>query len=50
MKTSYWLLAVFLLFIVGVQIGIAHGRNLGYSQGWSDAHCGPGNSCEAGDE
>lgn len=27
-----------------------HGKNVGYGMGWSDAQCGHGNSCEAGDE
>jgi hypothetical protein len=25
------------------------GANKGYAQGWQDAHCGAGNSCESGD-
>ena len=29
---------------------LAHRVELAYSDGWRDAHCGPGNSCEAGDE
>ena len=36
--------------LAALQIGIHHGRELGYSQGWSDAHCGRGQDCEAGQE
>lgn len=25
-----------------------YGNNKGYAQGWSDANCGPGRDCEAG--
>lgn len=50
MKVFGWVLVGFVLFITGVQIGIAHGRGLGYEQGWSDANCGPGRVCEAGQE
>lgn len=38
-----------IVFIVGVQVGISHGRDLGYIDGWSDAHCGKGLSCESGE-
>ena len=33
-------LAVILAFHAGLHVG--------YNQGWSDAHCGAGNQCEAG--
>jgi hypothetical protein len=44
-----YLLIAFAL-LAALQIGIAHGRKLGYSEGWSDAHCGVGLSCESGEE
>ena len=43
-------LIALVLFVIGVQLGIRHGRELGYSDGWRDAHCGVGQSCESGDE
>ncbi len=38
--------------LIGVSIAYAYhlGSNAGYSQGWSDAHCGSGLACEAGQE
>ena len=45
---KYLLFAVALL--VALQVGIHHGREIGYSDGWRDAHCGVGLSCESGDE
>jgi hypothetical protein len=50
MKKGLIAVIVFWVFIAGVQLGIRHGRDLGYSQGWSDAHCGKGLDCEAGQE
>jgi hypothetical protein len=65
MRKDYAALLAMVLFIVGIQLGIAHGKRLqieahknylhsmydvGYSAGWRDAQCGKGNSCEAGDE
>lgn len=45
-----WLLVALLILVAGIQIGIRHGRNLGYAEGWSDANCGKGQNCEAGEE
>jgi hypothetical protein len=46
-----------LAVVIGLLIGTVvlaqtyrAGENWGYSQGWSDAHCGTGNSCESGQE
>jgi len=53
MKSTRWTIALILIwlaFLAGVQFGIKHGKDLGYAQGWSDAHCGPGLDCEAGQD
>ena len=36
-----------MLTIMGHQAYLA-GSHAGYAQGWSDAQCGPGRDCEAG--
>lgn len=44
------LLALFIGLVSGYKIGHALGENKGYQQGWSDAGCGIGRACEAGQE
>lgn len=41
-------LAVFVGVWVGLECGYRVGHISGYDTGWSDAHCGPGLNCEAG--
>ena len=50
MKSFYVIIAALILFIIGVQVGIRHGKEMGYSDGWSDAHCGTEITCEGGQQ
>ncbi len=41
---------ILVLSMLAVMSAYRTGVNVGYSAGWSDAHCGAGNQCEAGQE
>lgn len=43
------MLVVLVVMVAGAQL-YKVGERHGYSAGWSDAQCGPGRECEAGQE
>lgn len=43
------MIAVCVLSVMLAQM-YRHGEHVGYANGWSDANCGVGKSCEGGEE
>lgn len=50
MKKLLAIVAVLFLFAGATFKAYKVGADKGYTQGWSDANCGTGNDCEAGQE